>query len=273
MFAAINAWTFPAGTGIDEMAQAAKAAGFEAIELVCGETGELTFETPESTCRELADRLAECSIRCVSLASAVFWKLNLGSRSAKERQRARERVIAMLERAAWLKAETVLVVAGVVAHYDTPTRLEVPYEDCLAFAFESLHELTPEADARGVAIAIENVWNRFLLSPVEMREFVDRLNSPWIGVYLDVGNVLAHGIPHDWIRTLSHRIRCVHVKDLRLTGPAGGQFCLPGDGDVDWPAVMASLHEVGYQGPLVFEGSGELAEIRRRMDHLLSLCP
>src|SRR6185503_1124987 len=113
-----------------------------------------------------------------------------------------------------------------------------------------------EAEARGVVIGIENVWNHFLVSPIEMRDFIDRINSPWVAAYFDVGNVLRYGIPQDWILTLGKRIARVHVKDFKTRMGTIEGFCPIGDGDVDWPAVTAALHFVGYNGPLTFEGRG-----------------
>ncbi len=132
-------------------------------------------------------------------------------------------------------------------------------------------QLAGDADDRGVHIGIENVWNRFLLSPVEMRDLIDRVNSPWVGAYFDIGNAMAFGYPQDWIRTLGRRIIRVHAKDYDLTRPGTAGFDCPlGDGSVDWPAVMAALHEVQYEGPMTFEGPGEPVRIAARLKRIVS---
>ena len=114
-----------------------------------------------------------------------------------------------------------------------------------------------------------NVWNRFLHSPVELADLIDRVNSNWVGAYFDIGNVLAYGYPQDWITTLGHRIVRVHVKDFALDPGGPNGFCPLGEGDVDWPAVRAALEHAGYDGPLTYEGKGSLADIAKRMDTVL----
>jgi hexulose-6-phosphate isomerase len=103
-----------------------------------------------------------------------------------------------------------------------------------------------------------------------LADFIDRLNSPWVGAYLDIGNVLKFGVPQDWIDVLGRRIIRVHVKDYRIAVGTKAGFVLPGDGDADWPAIVAALRQTGYDGPLTFEGRGDLADISTRMDRILT---
>jgi L-ribulose-5-phosphate 3-epimerase len=268
----INAWTFPAGTSVAEMARAAAAAGFEAIELVLADQAELTFDSPAAQCSAAAQSVRDQGLEVASLASGVFWETHFGSPDPNVRTKARDLVLAGLDRAAWLGAPVLLVVPAVVGRADSPEPI-TSYADALARSFEALHELSFEAEDRGVAIAIENVWNKFLLSPIEFRELIDRVNSPWVGAYLDVGNVLAFGYPQDWIATLGGRILRVHVKDYRLGARGAGGFCQLGDGDVDWPAVMAALVRYGYDGPLTYEGPGDPVDIAQRLTRILALAP
>jgi hexulose-6-phosphate isomerase len=121
-----------------------------------------------------------------------------------------------------------------------------------------------------VTIALENVWNRFLLSPVEAADLIDRINSPYVGWYLDTGNVLALGYPEDWIATLAGRIKRVHVKDYDLRQPGAAGFCALGEGSVNWPRVVTALRQVGYDGPLTYEGAGEPEEMQRRLRNIIS---
>jgi L-ribulose-5-phosphate 3-epimerase len=220
------------------------------------------------------------------LATGLFWKFNYGSDDPAIRLRAHDLTLAMLDRAAWLGTDAILVVPAVVGRWDQPVP-EVAYQDALNRTFEALHDLAPEAEQCGVVIAIENVWNRFLLSPVEMVELLDRVNSPWVGAYFDVGNVMAIGYPQDWIATLGRRITRVHLKDYKLekgTGPMCAEhppgrpgksdlspFCPLCEGDVDWPAVMKALSQAGYDGPLTYEGKGDLADIKARIDRIIAL--
>ncbi|MDN5276055.1 MAG: L-ribulose-5-phosphate 3-epimerase [Clostridiales bacterium] len=123
-----------------------------------------------------------------------------------------------------------------------PGTADVAYERAL----EAFMQLKEEAEATKVSICLENVWNKFLLSPLEMRDFIDKINSPYVGVYLDVGNVIYTGYPEHWIRILGKRIKKVHFKDFRRkVGTLEGFVDLLA-GDVNFPEVMQAFKEVGY---------------------------
>ena len=129
-----------------------------------------------------------------------------------------------------------------------PERPVVAYDVAYDRALEEIKKLAPVAEEYGVHIGIENVWNKFLLSPLEMRRFVDEVGSDYVGVYFDVGNVMYAGYPEQWIRILNKRIKKVHFKDYRRN--PGGLNCFVDllSGDVDWKAVMAAFAEIGYDG-------------------------
>lgn len=264
----INGWTFPAGTPWAEAARQAGSAGFEALEPILAAEGELTPSTDEAACRALGEQIRAEGAALAALAPGLFWQTPFTSPDPAVRGQAFDLAVAALDRAHWLGAPVLLVVPGVVGRWNAP-RPAARYEEALYHAYEALRRLAFEAEARNVIIAVENVWNRFLLSPVEMRELIDRVDSPWVRVYFDVGNVLRFGYPQDWIDTLGSRIARVHIRDFRLeTGTPQG-FCLPGDGDVDWPEVFAALQRVRYDGPITFEGPGDLVEISRRLDRVM----
>jgi len=266
----INAWFFEASTPVVEMARRCAAAGFEALELVLENEGVLTPQTDQATCRSYGQQVRDAGLHVASLATGLFWQTHYGSDDPETRQKAYDLTLSILDRAAWLGAEAILVIPAVVGAWNAATP-SVRYADALNRSFETLHRLAYEAEQRGVILAVENVWNRFLLSPVELADLIDRVNSPWVGAYLDVGNVLAFGFPQDWIDTLGRRIVRVHLKDYDLSNPGIEGFCPLGEGSVDWPAVMAALSRAGYDGPLTYEGRGDLADIKVRMDRILSL--
>lgn len=269
MFAAINAWVFPGEMPLNEQVAAAASAGFGGIEMVVSADGPLRPDTPKSACAAIAEQASDLGIQLCGLASAAFWEINYGSREAAARRQARELTVRMLDRAADLGAGAILVVPAVVCKYDE-YRMRTRYADALARTFETLASLRPEAEARKVVIAIENVWNRFLLSPVEFADLIDRVGSPDVGVYFDVGNSVAFGFPEDWIATLGSRIRRVHAKDYDVGKPGLAGFCPLGEGSVDWPLVTAALNDVGYDGPLTYEGGGDPVEICRRLGNILA---
>ena len=264
----MNAWTFPSDTPPEEQLAAAAAAGLAGLELVLADDGALCPETPPERFAELAARAAELDLRIVSLATALFWDFNYASAVESERQRAIDLTLRMLDRAAAAGAGAVLVVPGVVGRHDDP-RPQVSYADALHRTADALLTLRHEAEARGVAIALENVWNRFLTSPVEFADLLDRVNSPRVGAYLDIGNVLAYGYPQDWIETLGGHIARVHMKDYDLSRPGRDGFCPLGEGSVVWPEVVAALRAVGYNGPLTYEGPGDPHDICRRLNAII----
>jgi L-ribulose-5-phosphate 3-epimerase len=269
MLKSINGWTFAETISIAEMARQARAAGFEAIEPVLTDSGALRIDSDEATLRAAGETIHNAGLDVAGLATGAFWQFNYTSPDPDDRHRAEEITKALLERARWIGAPAVLVVPGCVGTWDEKTP-RVGYAEALALAAQSLERLAPAAEQFGVTIAIENVWNRFLLSPVEMREMIDRINSPWVGAYFDVGNVLRDGFPCDWIEILGKRIARVHVKDFQLAVGTLDGFCQLGDGDVDWPSVMAAFRRIGYTGPLTYEGPGELADIAARLSRILS---
>ena len=124
-------------------------------------------------------------------------------------------------------------------------------------------------------IGMEEVWNKFLLSPLEMARYVDEFASPWVKAYLDVGNMLFYGYPQDWVRTLGKRIHRVHIKDFKLDRGKGQFFWKNiGEGDVDWPEVRKALAEVGYDGWVTTEIEGGdaayLKDVVARFDRFLA---
>lgn len=143
-----------------------------------------------------------------------------------------------------------------------------------------LKEQAPYAESQGISLLVENVWNNFLLSPLEMARFIDEIESPAVGVYFDPGNVVRFGWPDQWIRILGNRIRKLDVKDYsrelqRTTGLHAGFQVEIGEGDVNYPAVRAALAEIGFKGWATAEVRGgdrdRLADIARRMDAALGL--
>ena len=160
---------------------------------------------------------------------------------------------------------TVLVVPAVV-------NKKVSYRNAYTRSQENIKKLIPYAEQSGVKIAIEEVWNKFLLSPVEFARYIDEFGSPTVGAYFDVGNVVEYGYPEEWIRELGKRILKIHVKEYAK--PKRFNYKL-GEGEIDWPAVRQALVDVGYEGWISAEvGFGDLAEMKdvvRRMNQVLQM--
>jgi len=232
----------------------ARDAGFDGLELVMGEEGELTLDSSDQQIlkvRTMADRVG---LELKSLMTGLYWKYPLTHDDASVREKAREVVRKHLRGASILGADTILVVPGGVGTEYAPGFRVVDYETAYNRALEAFRELAADAEQFGVQIGIENVWNRFLLSPLEFRGFLDSVGSPFIGCYFDVANCLLTGYPEQWIRILGRaRITKVHVKDFRRrVGTLDGFVDLLA-GDVDFPAVMAALRAIDYDDYLTAE--------------------
>ena len=137
---------------------------------------------------------------------------------------------------------------GSVSVEFVPERPVVAYDVCWQRAVAEMRRLAPVAAEHQIHIGVENVWNKFLLSPLEMRAFIDEIGSEWIGSYFDVGNVVYAGYPEQWIRILGKRIKKVHFKDFRRNPGGLNSFVDILAGDVDWPTVMQAFEDIGYDG-------------------------
>ena len=245
----INRWTLPPEWSLAECFGAARQAGFDSIEVNIAEDGELTLTSTEAEVRRIADSAREAGITLSSLSNGLGWKYPLTSNDPNVRRQGVEVLRAALTAAGWLGVDAILCVPGLVV---ADVRYDVAYERALA----ALRELVAEAEMRGVFIGVENVWNKFLLSPLEMAHFVDEIDSAYVGVYFDAGNVLAYGYPQHWIEILGPRIKKVHVKDFQIAVGNLQGFANPLQGDVPWAAVRTALDGIGYSGFVTAEVSG-----------------
>ena len=268
MHIGINAWTFDRAMPLAEMVETARRAGFQTFEPTLEADGECGLTADEPAWRRIGQTIRDAGLQVSSLACGLFMSFPYTSRDPAVRQKAHDITLALLDRAAWVGAPVVMVIPGLVARAERGV-LETPYQDAQRYALEVMQTLCYEAEARNVQIAVENAWTQFLISPVEMREFLDRVNSGWIGAYLDIGNVMRYGVPQDWIETLGRRILRVHVKDFQLKVGNSSGYCPIGDGDVDWPAVIAALRTTRYDGPLTCEGKGDPADMAARLRRVL----
>ena len=170
-----------------------------------------------------------------------------------------------LHNAKFWGCDAVLLVPAVV-------NPQTPYRDAWTRSQQQIRKLIPLAEETKAVIAIEEVWNKFLLSPIEMNTYIQEFQSPWIKAWFDVGNVLLYGYPQDWIRTLGKSIVKVHLKDFKRK-EGGYAWVNLGDGDVDWPAVRAAFAEIGYVGSVIAElepgDEAYLRAVSRRIDRLL----
>lgn len=236
----------------DAMAQA-KALGFDAIELCIGSQGVLTHETSQAECEQMVAQAKELGIEIAGVASGESW----GSSPSDDDPAVRAKIVAFTKKALqvtkWLGTDAYLFVPGAVDVFFLEDSPVVPYDVCYERAKEAVAQLVPTAEQLGVTIGIENVWNKFLLSPLEMRDFIDSFGSKAVGSYFDAGNVLLTGYPEHWIKILGKRIVRVHVKDFKKSIGTAEGFVDMLEGDVDFDKVKTALTEVGYDGYVTAE--------------------
>lgn len=248
MLKAINQWGFPESTPLEEIFKHCQSAGYDAIELNLNPAGGvgLTLDTTAAEAEEIARLARQYGLQLRSLSTGLLWGSPLSDRDEAKREQGRRIVAKQLELAGLLGMDTVLVVPGVV-------NAATSYEDCYRRSQEEIGRLLPLAEKLQVAIGIENVWNKFLLSPLEMARYIDEFQSPQVGAYFDVGNVLQFGYPEQWIAVLQQRIRKVHVKDFNTQVGNINGFVPLLSGDVNWPEVASALRDIGYEDTLTAE--------------------
>jgi L-ribulose-5-phosphate 3-epimerase len=218
----------------------ARSAGFDAIEM------QTITEAAEAA--EVLEASKKTGLRIHSVMNMDHWRFPLSSADASVVTRSVAGMETSLRNAAQWGADAVLLVPAVV---DATTS----YQDAWTRSQRVIRErLLPIAREVKVVIAVEEVWNKFLLSPLEFARYVDELQSPWVQAYFDVGNVVFYGYPQDWIRTLGRRIVKIHLKDFQLDRP-NGRFSWKnlGEGDIDWPEVRRSISDVGFTGYVTTE--------------------
>ena len=241
----INIWSFPQGT-VKESLSLAKKAGFEGVELALNGEGELSLQSTQQEIAEIRKTAEDMGLKLYSLSCGLCWDYRLSDDDANMRRKAKDMIKKQLETAKILGADTILVIPGVVnVEFSMPEK-KVAYDVVYERALEGVNELKVYAEDLQVNIGLENVWNKFLLSPMEMRDFIDKIGSDYVGSYLDIGNVLYCGYPEDWVRILGKRIKKVHFKDYRVQAGGLHGFVDLLAGDVNYPEVVKALQEVGY---------------------------
>lgn len=237
----INHWAFPADLSLEQSFGLAKKAGFESIEVNISEDGEINLSSTQKQTEKIVESAGKSGIQISSLSTGLFWKYSLTSPDSETRKKAIGIVKKMLEVASWLETDAILIVPGMVTE-------DVPYDEAYIRSQEAVKELVPAAEKYKVTICVENVWNKFLLSPLEMRDFVLSFKSEHVMAYFDVGNVLAFGYPEHWIKVLGKLIKRVHIKDFKTTVATLPGFVNLLEGDVRWPQVMEAFQKAGYDG-------------------------
>ncbi len=241
----ISIWSF-GDRSVKDSLKLAKDAGFDGVELALNETGETSLESTEKEILEIKKYVEDLGLETYSVATGLFWDYPITSDDEKIREKAKDIVKKEIDMAKLLGCDSCLVVPGTVcADFVDPTKI-VDYEVAYQRSLEAFMGLKEYAESAQINIGLENVWNKFLLSPLEMRDFIDKIGSDYVGAYLDVGNVIYCGYPEHWIRILGKRIKKVHFKDYRYAVGSLDGFVDLLAGDVNYIGVMEELKNIGY---------------------------
>jgi len=234
------------------------------------DTGFEATECPTTPDDRVAEEIKKASesakLPIHSVMNMAHWKYPLSSADPAVVAESVKGMETSLRNAHFWGAETVLLVPAVV-------NPQTSYQDAWARSQQQIRNLLPIAEELKIIIAVEEVWNKFLLSPLEYARYIDDFQSPWLRSYFDVGNVVLTGYPQDWIRTVGKRIAKLHIKDFRFRKMLA-EFVPLREGDIQWPEVHKALAEIGYRGTATVElDSGDAAylrEVNRRFELILS---
>jgi L-ribulose-5-phosphate 3-epimerase len=233
----------------------ARDAGFEQV--------ECATQPDQRKAEEIKKAAETAGLRIHSVMNQAHWDYPLSSADPAVVAKSIEGMEASLRNAHFWGADTVLLVPAVV-------NANTGYKDAWVRSQQQIRKLIPMAAKFKVVIALEEVWNKFLVSPLEFARYIDEFESPWVKAYFDVGNILFYGYPQDWIRTLGKRIVKLHLKDFRFRDGRTEWLNLR-DGDVDWRAVHAALEEIGFSGTATCELDGGDAAYLKDVSHRVDL--
>ncbi len=237
----------------------ARDTGFDQVECVA---------TPDDReAEEIKKASEQAKVPIHSVMNMAHWKFPLSSPDPAVVAESMKGMETSLRNAKLWGADAVLLVPAVV-------NPEVRYQDAWTRSTAQIKKLLPMAEKLKVVIAVENVWNKFLLSPMEFAQYVDQFKSPWLKAYIDVGNMVLFGYPQDWLLTLNRRIAKIHLKDFKFEKRQAQFTDNLREGDINWPAVHKALAQIGYKGTATVElrrgDEAYLREVSRRVDLILS---
>ena len=223
---------------------------------------------------EVVRALEETGLKAASVCGSHHWGKPLSHPDEKVREEGLEALKQTIRDAKRYGASSILLVPGVV-------NKEVTFEQCRERSIAGIRKALPLCEETGVKIAIENVWNNFIMKPEQAKEYLDEINSPWVGWHFDIGNHIKFGPSEEWVKVLGNRILKLHIKEYSTKpGPDGK---VPGfnvkllEGDDHWPAIMAELDKCGYKGWGITEQPGEqskdvaaLKDLAQRVDKIFA---
>jgi L-ribulose-5-phosphate 3-epimerase len=241
----------PKGWGVERGLELVKKSGYDGIELWLGDVPWFQMETSDAQVTELRRKVENAGLVVSNVSTGLHWETPLSSRDPAVRAKAIKIVEREIETAQILGCDAILVVAGLVTQ-------EVPYNEVYQRCVDAMKQLAPTAAKAKVKIGCENCNSeqRFLLSPREFWTFLNEVDSPWVGIHLDVGNIHDTGFAEQWIEMHGPRITRIHLKDVMKKRGRCGEATVYTSlfiGDNNWPAIRAAMKKVNYDGWLIAE--------------------
>ena len=256
MYKALNYWVFGGFEGARtpyEFIDFAAEQGLDGVELTFGDI--IMPDITDAECVKIRQYAESKNVGLRTMASGAGWAMPVSSEDAAEAEKAFEFNKRYIEVAALLGAKTVLLVPGATRGLD-PAAPVRSYKSVWDKSVAALKKLAVVAEKHQVFIGVENVWNRFLLSPMEWKYFLDEIDSPWVGIYLDIANCQYQLPATDYVEILGDKIKAVHVKNYTVTGDWGSTLDFGEDileGDVEFDKIINALNKIGYQGAFTAE--------------------
>jgi L-ribulose-5-phosphate 3-epimerase len=248
----ITTLVLPADWSFEETLDTITGAGYSALELAVRDTGYCSIESSANELSNLKVRAEAAGVEVMGICpSARSRPRDLMSGDESVRSESIKLFVQMIDIANAIGVDTVLVVPGRMS-------ATTYYDDAYMYALDGMRRLADIADSKGVNLAIEYVWNNFLLSPIEFARFCDEIDNPRVGFYFDSGNMVHTGYPEHWVRICARHLMAFHLKDFLRNEREWTPLL---EGDVDFPAVMTELRAAGYSGHLISEVEPSVASL------------
>ena len=239
---------------IDSALTQAKSNGFDALELSVSSEGVINTNTSKAECEIIREKINDSGVFVDSIATGMSWGVSPTSDDESIRKQSISLHQDAIKVASYLECKALLFVPGVVKSPISPEI--VRYDRALDRLREAINQCLPIAEDLNVDLCMENVWNGFFYSPIELRDFVDSFNSDRLGIYLDIGNLIGYQqYPPHWVELLNSRIKRVQIKDFQENFDWTGSFsfCDIGAGDVPWSETIAALNSIQYKSTIIAE--------------------
>lgn len=242
----------PAEWSYEELLKQTVAAGYEALEVCLTTEGAIRIDMSEAELAAIGRQAADAGLELTSVCASVRdLPKDIMTNDCEVWKQSLETIKRCLAATRALGVDTMLLTMGVLTD-------DLYYNEAYANGLKALQLMAPVAEDLQVNIAVEYVWNKFLLSPMEFARFCDEVASPRVGLFFDTGNMVVFGFPQHWVRICGKHLMKVHFKDFQRQGYEWKPLL---EGDVNFPAVMAELRKIGYDGALLSEVAPSLASL------------